>query len=240
MACYLSSTYVDENLTKRQQKYIMSHATFFRIWCLCLGKAWSRCWNPGFPAMCFACLLLKYPGQEYDFFPSQEQHFLILSIIVEEAIVTVFGWRLVPPALQWISLLSLQLQPPATSQVTIFFSHTTLAPASSSSLPNTGATNVWDKKPEFPEEDGVQSWAWPNDQVDLLGKRWNSENIFLSCKIPKIFKGASRQISVVQWHVPSQTACWSVNCSNIRATDNSVAHVVAGWWWNIAIFATVV
>ena len=35
--------------------------------------------------MCFACLLLKYPGQEYDFFPSQEQHFLILSIIVEEA-----------------------------------------------------------------------------------------------------------------------------------------------------------
>ena len=85
MACYLSSTYVDENLTKRQQKYIMSHATFFRIWCLCLGKAWSRCWNPGFPAMCFACLLLKYSGQEYDFFSLPRTTLLILSIIVEEA-----------------------------------------------------------------------------------------------------------------------------------------------------------
>ena len=40
------------------------------------------------------------------------------------------------PALQCFPLTSLQLQPPATSQVTVFFSHTTLAPAFSSSLPN--------------------------------------------------------------------------------------------------------
>ena len=51
--------------------------------------------------------------------------------------VTVFGWRLQPPALQCFSLTFLQLQPPATSQVTVFFSHTTPVPASSSSLPNT-------------------------------------------------------------------------------------------------------
>jgi len=40
------------------------------------------------------------------------------------------------PALQCFPLTSLQLQPPATSQVTVFFSHTTPAPAFSSSLPN--------------------------------------------------------------------------------------------------------
>ena len=46
--------------------------------------------------------------------------------------------RLVPPApaLQYFLLTSLQLQPPATSQVTVFFSHNTPAPASSSNLPN--------------------------------------------------------------------------------------------------------
>ena len=46
--------------------------------------------------------------------------------------------RLVPPApaLQYFPLTSLQLQPPATSQVIVFFSHTTPALASSSSLPN--------------------------------------------------------------------------------------------------------
>jgi len=40
------------------------------------------------------------------------------------------------PALQYFPLTQLQLQPPATSQATVFFSHTTPAPASSSSLPN--------------------------------------------------------------------------------------------------------
>ena len=38
--------------------------------------------------------------------------------------------------LQYFFLTQLQLQPPATSQATVFFSHTTPAPASSSSLPN--------------------------------------------------------------------------------------------------------
>jgi len=38
--------------------------------------------------------------------------------------------------LQYFPLTQLQLQPPATSQATVFFSHTTPAPASSSSLPN--------------------------------------------------------------------------------------------------------
>jgi len=40
------------------------------------------------------------------------------------------------PALQYFSLTQFQLQSPATSQATVFFSHTTPAPASSSSLPN--------------------------------------------------------------------------------------------------------
>jgi len=46
--------------------------------------------------------------------------------------------RLVPPApaLQYFSLTSLQLQPLTTGQLTVFFSHTTPAPDSSSSLPN--------------------------------------------------------------------------------------------------------
>ena len=38
--------------------------------------------------------------------------------------------------LQYFPLTQLQLQPPATSQATVFFSHTTPAPASSSNLPN--------------------------------------------------------------------------------------------------------
>ena len=42
-----------------------------------------------------------------------------------------------PPALQYFPLTSLQLQPPATSQVIVFFSHSTPTLASSSSLPNT-------------------------------------------------------------------------------------------------------
>jgi len=47
-----------------------------------------------------------------------------------------FGWCPTAPALQYFPLTSLQLQPPATSQVTVFFSHSTPAPATSSSLPN--------------------------------------------------------------------------------------------------------
>ena len=50
-----------------------------------------------------------------------------------------FGWwtasSLQP--LQYFPLTQLQFQPPATSQATVFFSHTTPAPASSSSVPNT-------------------------------------------------------------------------------------------------------
>ena len=43
--------------------------------------------------------------------------------------ITVFGWCPPAPALQYFPLTSLQLQPPATSQVTVFFSHSTPAPA---------------------------------------------------------------------------------------------------------------
>jgi len=48
---------------------------------------------------------------------------------------TAFGWWFTL-ALQYFPLTALQLQPPATSQVTVFFSHSTPASASSSSLPN--------------------------------------------------------------------------------------------------------
>ena len=63
----------------------MRHSLKFSPWNQTTPEAWSRCWNPGFPAMCFACLLLKYSGQEYDFFSLPRTTLLILSIIVEEA-----------------------------------------------------------------------------------------------------------------------------------------------------------